>query len=181
MSKNGIFTLNSHTELFQKCLYEYQLLTNCRTHPEYDYILFNIIASLNHLKEWFLKDDNIADNVKDECKKKFHRDTNQSIDEFQESEPSTNDLQYTIRLLCNNAKHFVSRNIEDFHVEDYPPVAGNPAIVCSDPPQHCCTEYLHYLYCVSIGSEQYRVDKIVEKLIDEWKTFLNLKSTQRVV
>ena len=68
----SILTLNSYEILLGKCKKEIGELRKCNSHPDYDFLLFNVILSMNHLFEWFLKDDSVSQDKKLECIKSFN-------------------------------------------------------------------------------------------------------------
>lgn len=68
----SILSLNSYEDLLAKSNYEIDQLKSCISHPEYDYILFNLVLGMNHLYEWFLKDKDVSEELKLKCIKNFN-------------------------------------------------------------------------------------------------------------
>ena len=68
----SILSLDSYQNLLQKCEYEYNSLQQCKSHPEYDFLLFNLVVGLNHLFEWFLKEKSTSEYAKSKCIETFN-------------------------------------------------------------------------------------------------------------
>lgn len=85
---------------------------------------FNIILSMNHLFEWFLKDENVPQDKKMGCIKIFNpyrtednvsrdfKSIYSQLDDF----PEVNRSQELIRELCDKAKHLKKRILK-FRIE----------------------------------------------------------------
>lgn len=87
--KNGLFELKTPYDLFSKAKYDLKIFFK---KPD-NYSLFNLICTLNHLKEWTEKD-------------KAHKHKGKFCREL------ANNPDYKIvKELCNNAKHFYDNGI----------------------------------------------------------------------
>jgi len=91
---SGFFELKTSSDLYQKAKREYKNF--CENSNDYD--LFNLITSLNHLREWIhpLKKGTYANKNKSEY----------TIEELIHSNLHENENYQIIRSLCNNSKHF---------------------------------------------------------------------------
>ncbi len=174
----GILTLNSYEILLDKCRRELIELQGCNLHPNYDFLLFNIILSMNHLFEWFLKDENVPQDKKMGCINMFnpYRTKNNvskdflciygQLDDF----PKVNRSQELIRELCNKAKHFIKKNIE---VQDrnYIVECGDESMECGNPDA-VCGGFDHYIYFVEVDGDQKNLEVLMACLINRWSDFV---------
>ncbi len=174
----SLLSLTSYKELLNKCKKELSELELCSVHPDYDYTLFNIVLSLNHLFEWYLKDKDVVDTRKNECislLNPFNDLTKVSYD-FKElydslkTFPKTNKYQEVIRLLCNKAKHFKKRNLEK-QEKHYTSVCGSPTMAAGGEFAYCGA-YDHYLYYVEIKGQDIDLITIINTLINTWIDFI---------
>lgn len=174
----GILTLNSYETLLGKCRNEIIELQGCKLHPNYDFLVFNIILSMNHLFEWFLKDENIPQDKKIGCIKTFnpYRTENNVSRDFKsiygqlEDFPEVNRSQELIRELCNKAKHFTKKKIE---VQDrnYTVECGYESMECGNPDA-VCGEFDHYIYFVEVDGNQMNLELLMACLINRWAGFV---------
>ena len=174
----GILTLNSYETLLEKCRRENAELQVCNLHPDYDFLLFNIILSMNHLFEWFLKDENVPQDKKMGCIKIFNpyrtednvsrdfKSIYSQLDDF----PEVNRSQELIRELCNKAKHFKKKNVE---VQDgnYIVECGNESMECGNPDT-VCGGFDHYIYFVEVDGDQKNLEVLISSLINKWSDFV---------
>ena len=168
----SIFSLNHYRDLFDKCVSEFRMLENCRIHPDYDHLLFNIVLSANHLFEWFIKDKEVSEPIKLECIKVFNpfyspydvsgdfKTLYRKLPDF----PKRNNEQFVIRQLCNKAKHFKKIEIEKQERNDVS-VAG--VMECGD-----CLGAYHYIYTVENEGKDELLTKVLEVNLDQWDKFI---------
>lgn len=90
----GFFNLKSPSDLFNKAKWDYKQFLNNRSGDESDYALFNLVATLTHLREW------------------IYPHGYQNLDQSKESiffEKLFNDSDFKdIQSMCNSGKHFQS-------------------------------------------------------------------------
>ncbi|WP_429236140.1 hypothetical protein [Aeromonas salmonicida] len=175
----SIFSLENYQHLLQKCQCEYKLLKGCESHPEYDFLLFNLVVSLNHLFDWFLKENSISEHTKSKCIIKFNPFI--SLDDIPSdfkgyykklnAFPPLNEFQEVIRKLCNKAKHFKKKTIES-QGKNYTCGAGDDSVECGNPEIVCGT-FNHYLYFVEISGEDINLEALISKHLIDWECFLN--------
>ena len=174
----SILSLDSYQNLLQKCEYEYRSLQQCKSHPEYDFLLFNLVVGLNHLFEWFLKEKSTSEYAKSKCIETFNpfvspydvsgdfKKDYKKIDEF----PPLNETQEVIRKLCNKAKHFKKQNIES-QGKNYTCVAGDDSMECGNPEADSGA-FDHYVYFVEINGEDRDLEILIGKHLLDWKVFV---------
>jgi hypothetical protein len=170
----GVLSLNSYRDLLQKCETELQLLVSCDKHPEYDFILFNLVLGLNHLFEWYLLDEDTPETAKHICIQRLNpfepgdripRDFNQLYDGIQ-SFPEMNHHQQAIRQLSNKAKHFKKTEVEHSS-KNYTCGCGEPGMECGEPGA-LAGAFNHYVYSVNIQGSDVGLLAVATALIDEW-------------
>ncbi|MFK3872617.1 hypothetical protein [Pseudoalteromonas rhizosphaerae] len=174
----SILSLNTYNHLFEKCQCELEELKSCSEHPKYDHLIFNIVFSINHLFEWYLKDSNISDDLKLQCINKFnpfdnYQNVAPGVKGFYQTEgifPTTNIPQKTIRKLCNNAKHFNATPIEK-QDKNYTCLAGSGAMEAGEPLAQA-GQFDHYTYSVEINGIEEDLVGLLSRQIDEWNAFL---------
>lgn len=93
---NGVLELKSFYDLYLKVEHDCQGLS---MHDSYS--VFNLLCTLNHLREWGEKDSLLRTEARAECRKISEKIKNES--DAKESELFS---LYVIRRLCNSAKHF---------------------------------------------------------------------------
>ena len=174
----SILSLNSYIDLFNKCRQEFDQLNNCSSHPEYDFILFNIIMGMNHIYEWFLKEKIIEESRKLKCVREFNPFTSpydvsgdfkqlyRKLSNF----PKTNKNQEVIRKLCNKAKHFKKTEIET-QGKNLTAVAGAAHMQCGEP-NAVAGAFDHYTYSVDINGENVNLEILIKSHIENWGNFL---------
>lgn len=173
-----IFSLASYKELLFKCECEIQILSNCKKHPDYDFTLFNIVIGLNHVFEWFLKDDNIDRDKKVLCISKFNpyascqevsgdfNDLYRSLNVFPDPDP----YQEVIRKLCNKAKHFKKRTSIEQQDKHYTSIWGAQHMQFNGERADY-GGFNHYLYFVSIDGVDINLADIVNTQFKKWIEF----------
>ena len=152
------------------------MLENCRDHPDYDHLLFNVVLSVNHLFEWFVKDKKVSEPIKLECIKLFNPYSSpydvsgdfkylyRKLTDF----PKPNKEQLVIRQLCNKAKHFKRTEIEKQEKTDIS-VAGVMA----------CGDHLgayHYIYTVEIEGNDELLNEVLKVNLARWDKFIKGKN-----
>lgn len=175
------FILNSASDLYRKCLFEFSLISDEANDDHIIYQLFNIILSLNHLVEWYLKDKTIVDNSKKiHCLQKFYSYEKQGnetevIKKFIKKQNlldckfQCNKNQKLIRLISNQIKHVevkITTNVNSQFI-----IQCGEDITCGDGSQ--AGEY-KYVYCVNDGNEEIDVLILINDLLLEWSTFIEL-------
>jgi len=173
----SILSMNSYTDLLKKCIWENNQLRNCSTHPEYDYILLNIIFAMNHIFEWYLKDIELSDGKKLECIKLFnpYSETDYPC-EFKTlykklvDYPNVNEYQKTIRLLCNKAKHFKTAIIER-QEKHFISSFGNSRF---SENGSSFGSFDHYSYFVEINSNNVDLLKLISSQLSKWEEFVKI-------
>ncbi len=168
----SIFSLNQYNDLYDKCALELNMLENSRSHPEYDYLLFNIVLGENHLFEWFIKDKKVSKPIKLECIKVFNPFSSpydvsedfKSLYRELPSFPTPNKEQLVIRQLCNKAKHFKRTEIEKQEKNDIS-VAG--VMECGDH----LGAYL-YVYTVEIEGNDEFLNEVLKVNLARWDKFI---------
>ena len=91
---NGLFELKTSNDLFKKSQKDYESFCN----DPNDYDLFNLLATLNHMREW------ICPAGYDSYKNK--KESNYTPEEKVHSQLFQNKNYKIIKELCNNSKHF---------------------------------------------------------------------------
>jgi hypothetical protein len=169
----GVFSLNNFKDLFEKSTFELQRLQNCRCHPDYDYLLFNITVSINHLFEWCIKDSSLDEQSKLECIKKFNpyerpndvpgalKNLYNKIPNF----PVVNEKQLLIRQLCNKAKHFKKVEIEKQSKNN---ISESGVMQSGDQ-----LGAFHYRYHVEVQQNDVKLDDLLLEIRVEWESFIN--------
>ncbi len=170
----SILSLNSYVDLLEKCNWEHDQLRNCSTHPEHDFILFNIILAMNHLFEWFLKESEISNDAKLECIKVFNPYCKaDNLHEFKKlydqiaAHPNVNEYQKTIRMLCNRAKHFKKKPIEK-QKKNFTSSFGN---VRFSKTGTSWGGFDHYLYVVEINNKEIDLSELISIQLGHWNSF----------
>ena len=170
-----MLSLDRATDLLKKCEYNIGRLFLCDTHPEYDYAMFDVVVSLNHLFEWFLKDKTIPEQERLKCIKEFNpfqspydvssdfKKLYKKLDLF----PKTNEPQLNIRLLCNKAKHFKKTQIET-QGKNILSTAGN---MYAGNVNSVAAYFERYKYSVDINGTTEDLQELMEKLINQWSEF----------
>lgn len=172
----GVFSLSRAEHLFEKCLDEYAQLHSCREHPRYDYLLFNLVTTVNHLFEWYLKDGSVDGERKKacirllnpySCKGRVPEELKEICSKTWDS-AAVNLKQEAIRKLSNKSKHFKKREQSKVQRERYPAVCGELAMQCGEPTAVCA-----YLYEVQIGEYDQWSNLVIVlgELLDEWRAF----------
>ncbi|MDG5902086.1 hypothetical protein E2650_19745 [Shewanella xiamenensis] len=172
-----IFSLASFRELMIKCDRECEQLKQCATHPEYDFILMNIVFGINHLFDWYLKDTEIEETRIQECLKLFS--PYGSIDEVSKEFrrlykllpefPEVDSNQEIIRKLCNKAKHFKKVGIER-QGKNYTSTFG-ASLMQFGGERAVFGGFNHYLYFVEIGNTDVNLAELVSSQLNKWKEF----------
>ena len=73
-----IFCFENYSDLIEKVRYERSLVNTSSANKKSDiYPLFNIVLTLNHIFEWFYKDEKIDTKLRAECIKIFNTYDNQ--------------------------------------------------------------------------------------------------------
>ena len=172
----SLLSLSSYNDLLQKCSRELCGLKKCESHPEYDFILFNIVLGMNHLFEWYLKEKSVERTNKLDCIKRFNPFSSpydvssdfKSLYRELDSFPNTNQYQEVIRKLCNKAKHFKQSSIEK-QSKNYTAVFGAEYMQCGNPDA-ACGGFDHYIYSVEIDGSDKDLEKRVSSLLDSWNS-----------
>ena len=81
------------------------------------YALFDLVSTLNHMWEWFLKDETIDIAQRVECARRFNpyeyrKWVPREFMDFYETLcpfPPKNELQSLVRMICNRAKHATNK------------------------------------------------------------------------
>lgn len=175
----SILSLNSYENLLQKCEFEYEQLQSCKSHPEYDFILFNLVLGLNHLFECFLKEKTVRTDEKIRCVKTFNpfaspydvsgdfKNDYKKLLHF----PTLNERQEVIRKLCNKAKHFKKQSIES-QDKNYTCLAGDDSMECGNPEAECGA-FDHYLYFVEVQGKDTNLEGLIAEHLLDWRQFVN--------
>lgn len=147
--------LKSSKDLLLKCIYEFEKLDTSQ--KEYEYALFNIIVSLNHLYEWVKEDESVESIIKQKCISEFH-----NFDM-----PKTNE----IRLLANSLKHFNKSKISTMlNTETSELGAGDKFMECGHPDAISGNQIT--TYSININNEQFELSDLLAELIGNWKIYL---------
>ncbi|MDC8832957.1 hypothetical protein [Alteromonas gilva] len=173
----SLLSLDNYHHLLEKCEQELIQLGECFSHPKYDYLLFNVVFGMNHLFEWYLRDESIQNSCKTECVRQFNpfsvgkvpkelKSYYNGLEDF----PETCAYQETVRKLCNKAKHFKKVEIEK-QGENYTVTSGSPIAVCGHP-EAVCGAFDHYLYSVSINGQDVDLYQMLKKLHRDWMSFI---------
>jgi hypothetical protein len=172
-----LLSLSSYRDLLYKCEFELENMQNCSTHPDYDFSLFNIVLGLNHLFEWYLKEDALTEDQKINCIKRFN--PFQSLDnvprEFKgfynkvDNFPQTNSYQALIRKLCNKAKHFKKTLIEK-QDKNYTVTCGSPLATCGNI-EAVSGGFDHYIYTIEVDGSDIDLQQVISSLIVSWREF----------
>lgn len=166
-------------ELYKKCVFEFNKLKEETNNPEYDYALFNIILTLNHLFEWYILDNSICENRKIECIKIFNPYEKleyvprhlEKIYKKIRTYPNENKNQTNIRKLSNDAKHFKQLKLEK-QSKNYTSVFGSFQF----GPQNQFGSFDHYIYFVKINEININLEDIIESLLNLWSNFITQDS-----
>ncbi len=175
---SGFYDIDNYHDLYRKCKHDFDLLKSQEGNEKYSYNLMNLIFSLNHLLEWYLNDDDVSPKSKERCVKKFNpygKDTkNIGIDYIREifktiPRPDTNNDQLLIRHVCNDAKHYLKKELCSKEVE-MTAVAGHASMFAGGP--NACSNFHEFVYFVTYKGEKFRIEDIITNLLDEWDEFL---------
>lgn len=169
----SVFSFDSYKDLFDKSKLELLKLNGCRCHPDYDYLLFNITVSVNHLFEWFIRDNNLNEDIRLECIRKFNPYENpyvvtrdfHNLYKMLPTFPELNERQLVIRQLCNKAKHFKRTDIERQSKKN---ISVSGEMRCGDQ-----LGAFHYQYYVKIANSDKRLDIVLTEILNEWELFIN--------
>ncbi|MBW0295114.1 hypothetical protein N5C36_03165 [Shewanella xiamenensis] len=170
----SIFSLFNYKDLLLKCKLEASTLKDCSSHPEYDYILFNIVMGINHLFEWYLKDQSVGEKNKIACLCNFNPFNEldvvsadfKSLYKKLEPFPNKNYHQEAIRQLCNKAKHFKQKMIER-QDKNYTCLFGNESFGNTS-----FGSFNHYLYFVELNGHDTDLSDLLVDLLKQWESFL---------
>ena len=172
-------SFDDHKDLLNKCLYEENKLRCSQgKHPEYQYLIFNIVISLNHLFEWFMKNNQVIDENKKNCIKNFNpykssddvnKDFMKFYDELDEF-PPINEYQLLIRKLCNKAKHFNIRPIEERKKQDIT-CAGESSMNCGEISA-VCGNFVYSYFVHNDNGDDICIKSLISEQIVKWKIFL---------
>lgn len=177
----AILTLNNYSLLFEKCKKEVGELQRCNLHPDYDFLMFNVILSLSHLFEWYLVDDSAPKKI--ECIKLFNpfRDID-SVPGYLKSQfkavgdfPEKNEYQALTRELCNKAKHFKKEKDIELQERSFNVELGDDEMECGNSDADC-GGFDHYIYFVELHGNKVNLELLVTSLIEEWSFFINSDS-----
>lgn len=177
--------LQDYNDLLSKCEFEYKLLfAKQKINYDYSYILFNLVCTLNHLYEWFLKDNNVKKPDKYKCINIFNYYTPNQIKEIKNnikkkdiisklyknltSMPKVNKNQLIVRELCNKAKHFSKKPKID-NKEEFIAFCGGEKAVCD----YMFANQSEIVYFVVYNNQEFIIENICFELINKWKDFLN--------
>ena len=133
---------------------------------------------MNHIFEWYLKENKISTELKLKCIQKFNPfstpydvsgDFKQFYRQFNDF-PQLNLYQETIRKLCNKAKHFKKQEIER-QGKNYTAVCGGENMQCGNP-KAVCGGFDHYLYSVEIEGRDTDLAQVVSVQLNNWSSFV---------
>ena len=172
----SILSLNKYNHLFDKCKLELDELMSCSQHPQYDYLIFNLVFGLNHLFEWYIKDDEVETELKSQCIRQFnpyqcYNTVSAQLKSYYSDAdfPPTNRFQETIRKLCNNAKHFNTTAIEK-QDKNYTCLAAADGMHAGELLAQAA-QFDHYNYSVEIDGEDIDLVMLIEKHLSKWASF----------
>ena len=182
----GFYDIENYNDLYLKCKYDYALLESTKGYIEYSYDLLNLIFSLNHLYEWYIKDKDIPNEKRDICIETFFPYENgesigiKEVENYlKERKLETNTKQFLIRKVCNNTKHFLRRdNDPDQKMQkNFTACAGSGVYAGTG---RCAGEYDKYNYYLEHNDQKYDLLEILDKLMAEWEEFLAEEEIRRV-
>jgi hypothetical protein len=170
----SIFSLSNYNDLLFKCKFEASELKNCSSHPEYDYILLNIVMGINHLFEWYLKDRTVSEKNRLACLcyfnpfNSFHDVSGdlKSLYKKLKTFPNKNSHQEVIRQLCNKAKHFKTKVIER-QGKDYTCQFGSASFGNTSTGG-----FAHYFYFVELNGHDTELSQLLVDLLQQWESFV---------
>lgn len=172
--------MTSPKDMYDKIIYERNLINLENNENKNVYIIFNLILSINHLFDWVIFGKNNDDPNAIECIKRFNpylkkeysdnsffRDYYSKLTIF----PKCNEKQQIIREISNNIKHFSSEKKSSKVEKDILSVAGN--IGCGEP-NACCRYFEEYRYVIKndIGKDLNLIE-LCDSLINEWKIYID--------
>lgn len=168
-----VFSFDSYQDVIEKSKFELKKLEICRIHPDYDYLLFNITVSINHLFEWCIRDEELDEEKRLECIRRFnpYESRDDVARDFEKLYrklsifPDVNEKQLVVRQLCNKAKHFKKTGIEK--------QTRNEIAVCG---VMCCGDRLgqfHYQYDVEINKSDIKLNTVLAEIHNEWESFMS--------
>lgn len=168
-----IFSFSNYKYLIEKAKYELNQLEKVNDNLQSEYIITNIIFTLNHIYDWFLLDEDIEPEYKTQIINKFNpydniNSVNKSFIEYYlkiNIFPKLNLYQKTIRDLCNKIKHSTKKEIE-YSSKIYNSLCGEMMMQCGESKAQCGAFYFQYY--VKIGEDEIIVFELLKKLIDEW-------------
>lgn len=183
MSSNVFYNLNSASDLYEKCKYEFIKISDTNCNNDSIYSLFNLILSLNHLLEWFLTDKSINDLLKEKCIKQFYPYRNQKkisstlkyfikLRRLSKYNFITNENQELLRKISNQIKHIKTKKIDTS-------IDTSFTVTCGDNKQcgdgHQCGEY-KYIYYVNSNNRDIDLLLTIQNLLNEWNNLFNTDS-----
>lgn len=174
-----IFSFSNYKYLIEKAKYELNQLEKVNDNLQNEYIITNIIFTLNHIYDWFLLDENIKLEYKIKIINKFNpydniKNVSSSFKKYYNKTsrfPELNLFQKTIRELCNKIKHFSKKEIE-YSSKIYNSLCGEMMMQCGESKAQCGAFYFQYY--VKIGEDEIIVFELLKKLIDEWNDIDNI-------
>jgi hypothetical protein len=176
----SLLSLDNYHLLLKKCEQELIELEVCSSHPQYDYLLFNVVFGMNHLFEWYLQDKSIKTSDKAACVRQFNpfskgdnipHELKTYYDALKDF-PKTSAYQETVRKLCNKAKHFKKIKIEK-QGKNYTALWGSSTAEFG----HTETEFGafdHYLYSININGQDVDLYQMLKELHQDWVLFINI-------
>jgi hypothetical protein len=175
--RRSFYGVEDFRDLYNKSLDDWKQLANSDPKKK-SYALFNLVMTLNHLFDWFLKDPGVSQRRKLRCiqafnpyKKKASPDLKRLFEKLP-TFPQKNINQYLVRCVCNKAKHAkltpaLSRSEVTAFIGTGDPraFAGSPVAVAG---YHVTTTS----YEVKDGNKKYNLQTICEDLRAQWGEFI---------
>jgi hypothetical protein len=176
------FSLGNATNLLRKCEFDIDLLRKCNSDPDFGYKLVDIVVTLNHLCEWYLKDEKVSDDKKFECLSRFNSysleaNTPRFIRKLfarMNTPPEIDTDQRIIRQLCNGVKHF-KPTISTIERPNFICLAGDSRMQCGESMAQA-GNWDRQRYYVEVDGSEVDVEMLVQRQMEKWKIFLDVNS-----
>ena len=183
-----MYYLNDYKDLYKKCEYDLSLLKDNESSQYYNYNIFNLLCSLNHLYEWFLLDteNEVTEDIKIECiklllpleincyhftnvisklyntikKKKIHCEVNPYCS--------------LIREVCNKLKHYKSTPIIEDNIKYTYPCGDVNDGGCGSgrySGEHNLVPFVDIV--INNITSEIPVKELCEKVLYHWTIFFN--------
>lgn len=173
----SFFGMENFLDLYAKCHHDLKQLQNSDPRKK-SYAIFNLVMDLNHLFDWFMKDQLLSDELKVRCVQKFNPYKEKASDDFVRwykgiPFPLTNEGQYLVRCVSNKAKHSKTSPTTEAALTTVGLGAGSEYAEAGAPWNECGASELQIVtYWVEDDGLLYDMKVVCSDLQQEWSDFI---------